>query len=83
MRQHSSSMVEDHTRPGRRPDLQARKEGCHPIAVRTISQPIIEVGGRTLKLGGRIGVVLRDSHGVAQVKVVTGMDGKIFSDRCG
>lgn len=82
MRQHSPSMVEDHTRPSGGPNLQARKEGCHPIAVRTIdSRGNQEEGGRLI-LGGRIGVVLRDSHGVAQVKVVTGMGGTTISQNC-
>lgn len=47
--------------------------------MRTNEQWRNEEQGRRLILGGRIGVVLRDSHGVAQVKVVTGMDGIILS----
>lgn len=61
-----SCVAQDHPRAGRRADLQARKEGRNPLPVRTIAGRRI-LGWHTNGFG-RIGEVLRDSHGIAQVR---------------
>jgi hypothetical protein len=57
-------VAQDHARAGRRADLQACEEGRHSLAVRTPARRTCN--GILTK--GRIGEILRDSHGIAQTK---------------
>lgn len=57
-----------------------------PAWLKTTPEQVVDQICKLAKKGAtpsQIGVVLRDSHGIAQVKVVTGKLGLLATDQCG